>query len=131
MSQLTLEQLGVTSTNSQVFSEQRKGDTETELGSSEKNNEESGILCHFDRIMSEKKMHEVLMMSENVSKLCQVENVSSLVDVGSGKAYLSQVLAAMQKHLNVLAIDSQSGNLKGAQKRSANLEVSHSLIENV
>ena len=30
----------------------------------------------------------------------------------------------MQKHLAILAIDSQSGNLKGAQKRSANLEVS-------
>ena len=28
----------------------------------------------------------------------------------------------MQKHLAILAIDSQSGNLKGAQKRSANLE---------
>ena len=38
---------------------------------------------------------------------------------------LSQVLAAMQKHLMILAIDSQSGNLKGAQKRSANLEVSN------
>ena len=30
----------------------------------------------------------------------------------------------MQKRLAILAIDSQSGNLKGAQKRSANLEVS-------
>merc|ERR1712129_429399 len=34
----------------------------------------------------------------------------------------SQVLSAMQKHLAILAIDPQSGNLKGAQKRSANLE---------
>ena len=56
--------------------------------------------------------------------VCHKENVNSLVDVGSGKAYLSQVLSAMQKHLAILAIDSQSGNLKGAQKRSANLEVS-------
>ena len=52
-------------------------------------------------------------------------NVKCLVDVGSGKAYLSQVLAALQQDLCLLAIDSQSGNLKGAQKRSKNLEVSH------
>jgi len=62
------------------------------------------------------------MLSETVSGICHKENVNSLVDVGSGKAYLSQVLSAMQKHLAILAIDSQSGNLKGAQKRSANLE---------
>ena len=38
--------------------------------------------------MSQKKMHEVLMLSETVSEICQKENVTSLVDVGSGKAYL-------------------------------------------
>ena len=63
------------------------------------------------------------MMSDTMSALCERENVSRLVDVGSGKAYLSQILAALRKNLLILAIDSQSGNLKGAQKRSANLEV--------
>ena len=87
------------------------------------NDEDSNILSHFDRFMSHKKMHEVLQMSEFVANLCKRENVTNLVDVGSGKAYLSQVLAAMHKQLDILAIDSQSGNLKGAQKRSANLEV--------
>ena len=45
------------------------------------------------------------------------------MDVGSGKAYLSQVMAAMHKEMSILAIDAESGNMKGAQKRSANLEV--------
>ena len=63
------------------------------------------------------------MMSDTMSAICERENVGRLVDVGSGKAYLSQILAALRQNLSILAIDSQSVNLKGAQKRSANLEV--------
>ena len=85
--------------------------------------EDPSLLAHFDSFMSEKKMHEVLKMSQCVAELCQSANVKCLVDVGSGKAYLSQVLAALKPDLCLLAIDSQSGNLKGAQKRSKNLEV--------
>ena len=84
------------------------------------------LLSHFDTFMSEKKMHEVLKMSQCVTELCSAHNVKCLVDVGSGKAYLSQVLAALQQNSCLLAIDSQSGNSKGAQKRSKNLEVSES-----
>ena len=62
-------------------------------------------------------------MSEMMSALCEHAKVTKIVDVGSGKAYLSQVLAAMKQNLKILAIDSQSENLQGAQKRSANLEV--------
>ena len=83
----------------------------------------TSLLAHFDHFMSQKKMHEVLMMSELLSALCEHAKVTNLVDVGSGKAYLSQVLAAMRRNLQILAIDSQKGNLQGAQKRSANLEV--------
>merc|ERR1712228_172781 len=115
MSSLTLENLEVT-TSKELFLSTKNGNIGGGGSSS------SNILCHFDRFMSQKKMHEVLMLSETVSEICRQESVTSLVDVGSGKAYLSQVLAAMQKHLTILAIDSQSGNLKGAQKRSANLE---------
>lgn len=83
----------------------------------------SSILLHFDKFMSQKKMHEVLKMSEAVSQIRKQDNVARLVDVGSGKAYLSQVLAALEKDAEILAIDSQSTNLAGAQKRSANLQV--------
>jgi len=104
MSGLTLEQLNVT----------------TDLDSLK--SEDPSLLAHFDTFMSEKKMHEVLKMSQCVTELCSSHNVKCLVDVGSGKAYLSQVLAAMQQDSCLLAIDSQSGNSKGAQKRSKNLE---------
>ena len=107
MSAMTLEGLHVTTSKEQLL-----------LSSSY-----DTILSHFDQFMSQKKMHEVLMMSETVSEVCRLQNITCLVDVGSGKAYLSQVMAAMQKEMAILAIDAQSGNLKGAQKRSANLEV--------
>jgi len=133
MSLLTLENLKVTTSKEQLFdaqqtttkqNEEQEGIDKNSLSNHniEKKGRNTNILCHFDRFMSQKKMHEVLMLSETVSEICHKENVKSLVDVGSGKAYLSQVLSAMQKHLAILAIDSQSGNLKGAQKRSANLE---------
>ena len=130
MSLLTLENLKVTTSKEQLFdvhqttSKEEEGIDKNLLSNHniEKKDRNTNILCHFDRFMSQKKMHEVLMLSETVSGICHKENVNSLVDVGSGKAYLSQVLSAMQKHLAILAIDSQSGNLKGAQKRSANLE---------
>ena len=108
MSGLTLEQLNIT----------------TDLKSLKSGkDDDSSLLAHFDTFMSEKKMHEVLKMSQCVTELCTSHNVKCLVDVGSGKAYLSQVLAAMQQDSCLLAIDSQSGNSKGAQKRSKNLEV--------
>ena len=109
MSGLTLEQLNIT----------------TDLKSLKSccEADDPSLLAHFDTFMSEKKMHEVLKMSQCVTELCSSHNVKCLVDVGSGKAYLSQVLAAMQQDSCLLAIDSQSGNSKGAQKRSKNLEV--------
>ena len=113
MSSLTLESLGVTTSKDQLFFPDKS----------------SSLLTHFDRFMSQKKMHEVLMMSEIMSALCEHAKVTKLVDVGSGKAYLSQVLAAMRQNLQILAIDSQSGNLQGAQKRSANLEVTSLYIK--
>ena len=61
---------------------------ENELNGEQNSKNDSNILCHFDHFMSQKKMHEVLMLSETVSEICQREGVKSLADVGSGKAYL-------------------------------------------
>ena len=61
---------------------------ENEFNGEQNSKNDSNILCHFDHFMSQKKMHEVLMLSETVSEICQREGVKSLADVGSGKAYL-------------------------------------------
>ena len=78
-------------------------------------------LKHFDKFMSDKKMHEVEIMSETIRHLCMKKDVDTLIDLGSGKAYLSQVLAASDENLQILAIDSSSENSEGAKKRSDRL----------
>ena len=50
------------------------------------------------------------------------DGIRNLVDLGSGKGYLSQALSKLY-HLNVLAIDASQGNTAGAQKRMKNLDV--------
>ena len=112
MSDHMLDALGVVSSDQNLFLES--------------NNDKYKLLEHFDRFMSEKKMHEVVVMARVVSTLSADLGIGGLVDVGSGKAYLSQVVAVLPENhdLCVLAIDSSSGNQRGAEKRSANLEVS-------
>ena len=74
----------------------------------------------LDKIMPEKKMHEVLLMSKFVSELSACHGVTSLVDMGSGKGYLSQLLSAWYR-LPVLALDYQVVNTRGAERRGRNL----------
>jgi hypothetical protein len=86
----------------------------------------------FDVIMSAKKMHEVEIMSDLIAKLALAvgvreqdsEKMQYLVDVGSGKGYLSSFLTLLHQ-FRVLAIDSSSLNTSGCEKRSAKLEVTY------
>ena len=78
-------------------------------------------LKHFDKFMSDKKMHEVVAMSDVVDRLCTAHSVDRIVDLGSGKAYLSQALTATNKNLHVLAIDSCDINSRSAKNRSERL----------
>lgn len=87
-----------------------------------KNAHSGTSLKHFDKFMSEKKMHEVEVMSELISHLSDENSVDTLIDLGSGKAYLSQVLSATSENLRILAIDSSKTNSEGAQKRSDRLD---------
>ena len=86
-----------------------------------KNGNNITSLKHFDRFMSDKKMHEVEIMSETISYFCEEKNVGTLIDLGSGKAYLSQVLSAADLNLRILAIDSSNENSEGAKKRTERL----------
>lgn len=74
-------------------------------------------------LMSEKKTHEVEIMSGLVSALAKTENCSHIVDVGGGKGYLSSVLA-LKHQLRVLSIDASQVTSKGAAKRIPKVEVS-------
>ena len=62
-------------------------------------------------------------MSQVVLEMASTYNINTLLDLGSGKAYLSQVVTAQSKDLRVLAVDSSQTNSNSASKRSHKLEV--------
>lgn len=73
-----------------------------------------------DEFMNSKKSHEVQSMSEVVAGLAQHCGVKQVIDVGSGKGYLSSFLS-LQYGLRVYGIDSSSTNTHGAQERNRKL----------
>ncbi|XP_054480648.1 methyltransferase-like protein 25 isoform X2 [Anoplopoma fimbria] len=74
-----------------------------------------------DEFMNSKKSHEVQSMSEVVACLAQRCGVKQVIDVGSGKGYLSSFLS-LQYGLRVYGIDSSSTNTHGAQERNRKLK---------
>ena len=91
---------------------------ETDIGHEE---EDVSGLQHWDKIMAEKKTHEVERMSRFVKSLVNKHNISCLIDLGSGKAYLSQVISSLY-NIPVLAIDGKETNTQGAQRRERKLQ---------
>ncbi|CAH1250761.1 METTL25 [Branchiostoma lanceolatum] len=71
--------------------------------------------------MNVKKSHEVEILSGVVARLCRVCQVDQVVDIGSGKGYLSECLY-LQHGLTVLGVDASDSNTHGAKKRSQLLE---------
>ncbi|XP_030295627.1 putative methyltransferase-like protein 25 isoform X1 [Sparus aurata] len=74
-----------------------------------------------DEFMNSKKSHEVQSMSEVVACLAERCRVKQVIDVGSGKGYLSSFLS-LQYGLRVYGIDSSSTNTLGAQERNRKLK---------
>ncbi|XP_034019602.1 methyltransferase-like protein 25 [Thalassophryne amazonica] len=74
-----------------------------------------------DEFMNLKKSHEVQCMSEVVSSLARYCGVKQVIDVGSGKGYLSSFLS-LQYGLHIYGIDSSSTNTHGAQERNRKLK---------
>ncbi|XP_040885638.1 methyltransferase-like protein 25 [Toxotes jaculatrix] len=80
-----------------------------------------GVELEPDEFMNAKKSHEVQSMSEVVAFLAQHCGVKQVIDVGSGKGYLSSFLS-LQNGLQVYGIDSSSTNTHGAQERNRKLK---------
>ncbi|XP_078359527.1 putative methyltransferase-like protein 25 isoform X1 [Oculina patagonica] len=70
--------------------------------------------------MTPKKSYEVDVMSDVINRLVERFQVSKILDLGSGKGYLSQYLA-MQYGLNVVGVDSSDSNTQNAAKRNERL----------
>ncbi|KAM4570027.1 putative methyltransferase-like protein 25 isoform 2-T2 [Odontesthes bonariensis] len=82
---------------------------------------EMGAEMEPEEFMNSKKSHEVQSMSEVVACLAEHCGVRQVIDVGSGKGYLSSFLS-LQYGLRVYGIDSSSTNTHGAQERNRKLK---------
>ncbi|KAI8506784.1 Methyltransferase-like protein 25 [Branchiostoma belcheri] len=71
--------------------------------------------------MCVKKSHEVEVLSGVVAGLCHSCHIDQVVDIGSGKGYLSECLC-LQHGLTVLGVDASDSNTHGAKKRNQLLE---------
>ncbi|XP_041071899.1 methyltransferase-like protein 25 isoform X3 [Carcharodon carcharias] len=71
--------------------------------------------------MSSKKSHEVEVMSGVIACFAKCCNIQQVIDIGSGKGYLSSYLS-MQYGLSVYGIDSSSTNTSGANERNRKLK---------
>uniref|UniRef100_A0A8C5TKM7 Methyltransferase like 25 n=1 Tax=Malurus cyaneus samueli TaxID=2593467 RepID=A0A8C5TKM7_9PASS len=74
-----------------------------------------------DEFMNNKKSHEVQVMSELVDNMANYCGIKQVIDIGSGKGYLSSFLS-MQYNLKVYGIDSSSSNTNGAHERNRKLK---------
>ncbi|XP_019398682.1 PREDICTED: methyltransferase-like protein 25 [Crocodylus porosus] len=74
-----------------------------------------------DEFMNDKKSHEVQVMSQLVDSIADFYGIKQVIDLGSGKGYLSSFLS-MQYNLKVYGIDSSSTNTHGANERNRKLK---------
>ncbi|NXG51264.1 MET25 protein, partial [Psilopogon haemacephalus] len=74
-----------------------------------------------DEFMNNKKSHEVQIMSELVVNIANYCGIKQVIDIGSGKGYLSSFLS-MQYNLQVYGIDSSNTNTSGAHERNRKLK---------
>ncbi|NXT53949.1 MET25 protein, partial [Pluvianellus socialis] len=74
-----------------------------------------------DEFMNNKKSHEVQVMSELVDNIANYCGIKQVIDIGSGKGYLSSFLS-MQYNLKVYGIDSSNTNTSGAHERNRKLK---------
>lgn len=76
---------------------------------------------NLKEFMAAKKLHEVEVMANLVANFSTYAGTDIIVDIGGGKGYLSSLLA-LAYNFNVLGIDSQSINSKGARNRTIKFE---------
>src|SRR5690606_37299514 len=72
--------------------------------------------------MNSKEMHEVESLAHLISNVAKQSCCETIIDIGSGKGYLTQVLAH-QYSLKVLGVDNNQLVVTNAQKRKEKIEI--------
>uniref|UniRef100_A0A8I3NGZ8 Methyltransferase like 25 n=2 Tax=Canis lupus familiaris TaxID=9615 RepID=A0A8I3NGZ8_CANLF len=81
----------------------------------------TGENVKLDEFMNLKKSHEVKAMSELISGIADYCGIKQVIDLGSGKGYLSSFLS-LKYGLKVYGIDSSNTNTHGAEERNRKLK---------
>nr|XP_056702724.1 probable methyltransferase-like protein 25 [Euleptes europaea] len=81
----------------------------------------SDVEMKTDNFMNNKKSHEVQLMSALVDGIAKYNGLNQVIDLGSGKGYLSSFLS-LQYNLKVYGIDSSNTNTHGANERNRKLK---------
>uniref|UniRef100_A0A8C0SF99 Methyltransferase like 25 n=1 Tax=Canis lupus familiaris TaxID=9615 RepID=A0A8C0SF99_CANLF len=81
----------------------------------------TGENVKLDEFMNLKKSHEVQAMSELISGIADYCGIKQVIDLGSGKGYLSSFLS-LKYGLKVYGIDSSNTNTHGAEERNRKLK---------
>ncbi|XP_008070827.1 methyltransferase-like protein 25 [Carlito syrichta] len=84
-------------------------------------NQRTGETVKPVEFMNTKKSHEVQAMSELISSIADYYGIKQVIDLGSGKGYLSSFLS-LKYGLKVYGIDSSNTNTHGAEKRNRKLK---------
>ncbi|XP_062238774.1 methyltransferase-like protein 25 [Platichthys flesus] len=117
----SLPGLGVCWSREELLQGLRGAGPEGGAAPAETGRSDEGAELETEEFMNSKKSHEVQAMSEVVACLAQRCGVKQVIDVGSGKGYLSSFLS-LRYGLRVYGIDSSSTNTHGAQERNRKLK---------
>ncbi|XP_045146473.1 probable methyltransferase-like protein 25 isoform X2 [Echinops telfairi] len=85
-----------------------------------KQNQRIGEDVKPEHFMNMKKSHEVHIMSELINSIADFCGVQQVIDLGSGKGYLSSFLS-LKYGFSVYGIDSSDVNTRGAKERNRKL----------
>lgn len=81
--------------------------------------------------MKTKKIAEVSRAAAYVHDICASRNVTRVIDMGSGQGYLSNSLAYLFPHLQVLSIDGSESQILGSKAFSASLGIPESRLKHI
>ncbi|KAF6822647.1 hypothetical protein CPLU01_11891 [Colletotrichum plurivorum] len=81
--------------------------------------------------MKTKKIAEVSTAVAYIRSVCKTNNITHIVDMGSGQGYLSVALAYLFPELRILAIDGSESQIAASKACAASLEVPESRIQHL
>ncbi|KZL88211.1 c6 transcription factor [Colletotrichum incanum] len=81
--------------------------------------------------MKTKKIAEVSTAAAYIQSVCQANNITHVIDMGSGQGYLSVSLAFLFPNLRVLAIDGSESQIAASKASAASLGITECRIQHM